>query len=125
MRRLRVEQNYGEILGSSYFFTARGAADNWSVANVFVRSVALRVRSREVRTAAFPLFHGRETGHMPNPSRYQSRSGFTLVELLVVIGIIAVLVALLLPGLSAAREQARRTQCSSNLRQFAHGSIML
>jgi prepilin-type N-terminal cleavage/methylation domain-containing protein len=51
----------------------------------------------------------------------QNRRGFTLVELLVVVVIIAMLVGLLLPAIQSARERARRTQCSNHLHELTVG----
>ncbi len=61
---------------------------------------------------------------MTNPKHRGERSGFTLVELLVVVGIISVLIAILLPALNRVNATARSIKCAANLRQIGIGFQM-
>src|SRR6476469_9470818 len=58
------------------------------------------------------------------PYHALSPDGFTIVELLVVIAVIAILAALLLPALQAARESGRRAQCGNNLKNVGVGLLL-
>ncbi|MEX1098676.1 MAG: DUF1559 domain-containing protein [Planctomycetales bacterium] len=83
----------------------------------------------------FPFEFAHPSRHSSHVTRHfpATRGGFTIIEILVVVGIMSLLMALLLPAVQAARDAARRTNCRSNIRQLviamhnyhdAHGTLL-
>ena len=67
------------------------------------------------------ILAGAGYGQMPKRGRSQRRAGFTLLELLVVMSVVTILIAILLPQLSSARANARRTACQATLKGIGVG----